>query len=465
MITRCERPIPPIHRPGPGTPVTVVGLARSGLAAAQWLAQLGCIVRVTEQAESAEHRALADELDRAGALVELGGHTREFILGSRLVVVSPGVRPSAAPVRWAQEAGIPVVNELELGSWYCSGRTVAVSGSNGKSTVVTLLGQILRAAGRQALVCGNIGTPLCSVLDRIRPSTTVVLEVSSFQLESAVSFHSGIACLLNVTDNHRDRHGSFSRYRAIKARLFAQQSPSSWAVLNADDPGSAGMEAEARGQVAFFSRRRKVPGVYARGRELLLNLPGLEGRICRREELLAQGSHHEENGLAAACIAGLLEISGEVTGQVLRTFVGLPHRQQRVAQIRGVTFINDSKSTTVESGIRAIEAAPGQVILIAGGRDKGSDFKRLRPWAAKLRAAVLIGEDGEKIADSLNGSIPLRKAADLPQAVQMAFGLAKEGECVLLSPMCTSFDMFRDFEERGERFARAVEALAKEGAA
>ena len=456
-----ERPIPLIQRPGPGTPVTVVGLARSGLAAARWLLQLGCIVRVTEQAASPEHRIFADELTRAGALVELGGHTRRFIVGSRLVAVSPGVHPSSAPVRWAREAAIPVVSELELGSWYCSGATVAVTGSNGKSTVVTLLGEILRAAGRDAVVCGNIGTPLCSVLDRIRPSTTVVLEVSSFQLESTVSFHSDIACLLNVTENHLDRHGSFSRYRAVKARLFAQQGPSSWAVLNADDPGSAGMRRMIRSRVAFFSRKQKVPGAYAQDGELRLNLPGLEGRICGTGELPAQGSHHEENGLTAACIAGLLGIPGEFAGPVLRTFIGLPHRQQRVGQIRGVTFINDSKSTTVESGIRAIEAAPGQVILIAGGRDKGSDFKRLRRWTAKLKAAVLIGEDGGKIASSLNGPVPLRRATDLPQAVRMAFELAREGECVLLSPMCTSFDMFRDFEERGERFTLAVEALAK----
>ncbi len=454
---RCERPL--VRRPGPGTPVTVLGLARSGAAAARFLLRLGCLVRVSEKARTPELERTAQEMEGAGALVEMGGHTRGFVKGAHLAVLSPGVPLSAPPVRWARAYGIPLVSELELGSWYCVGPTVAVTGSNGKSSVVTLLGKILEAAGRPVVVCGNIGTPLCSVLDRIGPETAVVLEVSSFQLEPSLSFHTEIACALNVTDNHLDRHGSFQAYRSAKAKLFAYQGPRAWAVLNADDPGSFGLKAETRGQVAFFSRRREVQGAFAKAGRLYLNLPQCSGLVCRVEELPKQGTHHEENALAAALMAGLLGVDPATSGRALTAFRGLPHRQEWVGELRGVTFINDSKSTTVASGIRAIEAAPGRVVLIAGGRDKGSDFRRLRPWAGKLKGAVLIGEDGVKIAGGLNGKVPVRRAVSLEEAVRAAFEMAGKGECVLLSPMCTSFDMFRDFEERGERFTHAVKAM------
>ncbi len=460
MGARCERPNLPVRRPGPGTPVTVVGLARSGAAAARWLLKMGCQVRVSEAADRPELQETARELMAAGAAVEWGKHSRSFIEGSALLIVSPGVPAESKPVRWAAASGIPVVGELELGSWYCPGRMVAITGSNGKSTVATLVGEILAAAGREAAVCGNIGRPLCGELERIRPATLVVLEVSSFQLETSLAFHSEIASILNLTENHLDRHGSLARYRETKARLFDFQKPDGWALLNADDPGSAGFRERVRAHVAFFSRKRKVVGACLQGDRLTLNLPALSGTICSRGELPKIGAHHEENALAAAGLAGLLGVPPEISGQVLKSFQGLPHRQQLVATVKGITFVNDSKSTTVASGLRAIEAAPGRVVLIAGGRDKGSDFRRLKACASKLKAVVLIGEDGDRIGSALKGVIPLRKARDLDEAVELAFELARARDCVLLSPMCASFDMFRDFEERGERFSEAVQELA-----
>ncbi|MBI3616146.1 MAG: UDP-N-acetylmuramoyl-L-alanine--D-glutamate ligase [Candidatus Omnitrophica bacterium] len=449
-----------VSRPGPGTPVTVVGLAKSGAAAARWLLQIEASVRVTEVGVSPSLREAADALTGAGVQVEIGKHSREFVEGSRLLVVSPGVPMTAKPVQWAKEAGIPVVGEMELGSWYCSGRLVAVTGSNGKSTVVTLLGEILRAAGRDALVCGNIGNPLCGELGRIGRSTIVILEVSSFQLETSLAFHAEIGCVLNVTDNHLDRHGSFTDYQKAKARLFAHQRLNSWAVLNADDPGSIGLKTTVQGRLAAFSRTQRVEGGCLLNDQLQLTLPSLSGPICRPAQLPKQGAHHEENALAASLIAGLLGIAPEISGSVLQSFEGLPHRQQVVATVRGITFVNDSKSTTVASGLRAIQAARGKVILIAGGRDKGSDFRKLRPWTKKLRAAVLFGEDGHRIATALQGAVAVREARDLEEAVAIAYGMAREQECVLLSPMCTSFDMFRDFEERGEKFSEAVRGIA-----
>jgi len=447
-----------VRRPGPGTPVTVVGLARSGVAAAHWLLQLGAFVRVTEKAHTPPLKAAAEELTAAGALVELGRHTRDFIQGSQLLVVSPGVPVEAQPIQWALGDGIPVVSELELGSWYAPGTFVAVTGSNGKSTVVTLVGEILREAGKEVVVCGNIGQPLCGVLDQIKPSTIVVLEVSSFQLETSLSFHPTIACVLNVTDNHLDRHRSFAQYKQAKAKLFAYQGPRGFGLLNADDPGCASMRRYVRGKTVFFSRTRQVIGACAVGDWLRLTLPWISGPICRRDAL-PPGIHHEENALAAACLSGLLGVKPEISGQVLRRFRGLPHRQEVISTLQGITFVNDSKSTTVASTLRAIQAAPGPVILIAGGRDKGSDFRKLTAYAKKLKGAVLIGEDGRKIASCLKGKVPLSLAEGLEEAVQVAFGMAHRGEWVLLSPMCTSFDMFRDFEERGERFVEAVKGL------
>jgi len=266
--------------------------------------------------------------------------------------------------------------------------------------------------------------------------------------------------VLNVTTNHLDRHESFGRYRAAKARIFACQGTGSWAILNADDPASFGMREAVRGRIAAFSRTRRVAGACMAGDGLRLTLPWASGPICRRQALARPGAHHEENALAAACIAGLLEVDPGTIGQVLRSFRGLPHRQEVVATVRGVTFVNDSKATTVAAGLRAIQAAPGRVILIAGGRDKGSDFRPLRSCSKKLKAAVLIGEDAPKIAAHLEGRVPHRMTDDLETAVETAFSMAGSGEWVLLSPMCASFDMFRDFEERGERFMKVVHGIA-----
>ncbi len=451
-----------VERPGPGTEVTVVGLAKSGRAAAEWLLKLGCIVRVTESACTPPLEVAAKQLSAAGASVELGGHSRRMMEHSRLIVVSPGVPLESKPVQWGRESGIPIVGELELGSWYCSGRIVAVTGSNGKSTVVTLLGEILARAGKEAVVCGNIGAPLTGFLDRIRRSTIVVLEVSSFQLEQTLSFQPSVGCVLNVTDNHFDRHGSLQEYRAAKGRLFAFQSAGDWALLNADDAGSRSYTGGIRAKRVFYSRSKKTEGAFLSGDSLLLNLPELTGEICRSREMGLRGPHHEENALAAACLAGVLGVPAPVSGEVIRNFKGLPHRQQPVGVFCGVTFINDSKCTTVAAGLKAIEAAQGSVVLIAGGIDKGSDFRLVRKLKQKLKAAVLIGRDGPKIASALKGAVTCRTAENLSDAIRTASRLAGEGDCVLLSPMCTSFDMFRDFEDRGEQFERLGHSMGQE---
>lgn len=446
--------------PLPGQTVLVVGLGKSGQAACAFLRRRGCRVRATDAATSPALATLAQGWVQEGIPVELGGHTDQFCEGSQLVVVSPGVPQTAVPLRWAARRGVPVIGELELGARFCRGRIVAVSGSNGKSTVSTLIGTMLAAAERPVVVAGNIGTPLTEQLPQIRLGTTVVLEVSSFQLEQVERFRPSIACLLNVTPNHLDRHVQWEQYVSAKRRLLTQQRPRDWAVLNADDPVCRTLRASVRGRLLEFSAQHPVRGAYLDGQDLVMMLRGRRHRVLALEDLKLPGRHNVANVLAAIVVGGVLGLEPEVMAEAIQRFAGLPHRLEAVATWQGVTFINDSKSTTVEAGLRALEACPGRAVLIAGGKDKGSDFTRLRELAAqKVRTAVLIGADGPRVAQALTGLVSTSSAATMAQAVQRAAALAQPGDWVLLSPMCTSFDMFRDFEERGEAFRAAVQAL------
>ncbi|OGX40152.1 MAG: UDP-N-acetylmuramoylalanine--D-glutamate ligase [Omnitrophica WOR_2 bacterium RIFCSPHIGHO2_02_FULL_68_15] len=444
----------------PGHTVLVVGLGKSGQSACAFLQHRGCRVRATESARTPALEALAQSLTAGGATVELGGHTEALCDGSRLVVVSPGVPPTALPLQWARRRGVPVIGELELGARFCAGRLVAITGSNGKSTVTTLVGAMLETAEQPAVVAGNIGTPLTSQLSRIQFGTTVVLEVSSFQLEHVDRFRPAIACVLNVTPNHLDRHASFEDYAAAKRRLLTQQGRFGWAVVNADDPVCQAMASAAPGRRLEFSVQRPVRGAYLADGALWLVLRARRYRVMAAEEIPLLGPHNTANALAAIAIGGLLGLDPDTMAAAIRRFRGLPHRLERVADWRGITFINDSKSTTVEAGLRALECCPGKAVLIAGGKDKGSDFTVLRrPAGRMVRAAVLIGADAPRLASALEPVVPVRRAGTLCEAVQTAVRLAQPGDWVLLSPMCTSFDMFQDFEDRGAQFTDAVRAL------
>lgn len=438
----------------------VVGLGKSGQSACAFLRARGCRVRATESARTPALEVLARSLTAGGAAVELGGHTEAFCDGSRLVVVSPGVPPAAVPLSWARRHGVPVIGELELGARFCAGRLVAITGSNGKSTVTTLVGAMLDAAEQPAVVAGNIGVPLTSQLSRIQFGTTVVVEVSSFQLEHVDRFRPAVACVLNVTPNHLDRHASFDDYTAAKRRLLTQQGRFGWAVLNADDPVCQALASAVPGRRLAFSVRRPVRGAYLADGALWLVLRARRYRVMAVEEIPLLGPHNVANALAAIALGGLLELDPDAMALAIRRFRGLPHRLERVADWQGITFINDSKSTTVDAGLRALEACPGKAVLIAGGKDKGSDFTVLRHSAGRtIRAAVLIGTDAPRLASALEPTVPTRRADTLCEAVQTAAQLAQPGDWVLLSPMCTSFDMFQDFEDRGAQFTDAVRAL------
>lgn len=410
--------------------VTIIGLARSGLACAKLLNNLGAEVSVTDNQDNEQLRLNGSELIAQKVKVELSGHSQEFIRGRELVVVSPGVPDDSPAVGWANSYGIPLLSEIELAWLNCRGRVIAVTGSSGKTTVTTLIGRMLEASGRRVFVCGNIGRPFSGEVEKIGRDDFVSLEVSSFQLERINSFKPYIALILNFSANHLDRYKSLEDYLAAKKRIFVNQDKDDYLVLNRKDAALRGLAPEAKAEAVFFSEEQG------------LNL----------------------NFSAVLAVGSILGIERDLILKVCREFKGLEHRMEFVAEISGVKFINDSKATTAESTAWALESLPGPVILIAGGRDKGVNYSAIiGPGRAKVKKVILLGEAQGKIAAALDGALPIEKAGGLPEALRLAFMQAAAGDSILLSPMCSSFDMFSDYEERGRAFKEGVFALAKEG--
>lgn len=425
-----------------GRRVTIVGLGKSGLAAASLLSRLGCRVRVTDARCSTAFEALSDSLQASGVdAVELGGHTTSFIEESQLVVVSPGVPESAEPIQWALAHSIPIISEVELAFHFCPSPIVAVTGTNGKSTTVTLIAQLLNAARRLAVACGNIGVPFSSILDRLTPSTVAVVEVSSFQLLWCHRFRPHIGVLLNLGTNHLDRHQDPSAYLAAKARLFACQTSADYAILNGTDPRIIAASQTWQARRIWFGENRSNPPAFS-----------LEPSTTQSVTMSAQ---------AVLQVGRLFGIPDPFTWQVLRLAPSLEHRLESVATIRGVHFVNDSKSTTPESLLFALTQTRGNVVVILGGRDKAMDFTGLiEPLhAARVKGLIFIGESRSRLRALLNGSSTVlsQECASLEDAVRAAFAFAAPGATVLFSPACASFDMFRDFEERGRIFKAIVQ--------
>ena len=426
-----------------GRRVTVVGLGRSGLAAAALLCRAGARVRVTEARQGPALRQAQETLRSLEIeAMELGGHTTRFLDGSELLVVSPGVPESAAPIRWALQHRLPILSEIELAFRFCPSPVVAVTGTNGKSTTVTLLAELLQAGGRPAVACGNLGVPFSAVLDRLTPRAIAVVEVSSFQLLWCDAFRPKVGVLLNIGTNHLDRHQDPQAYRSAKARLFQRQTPDDWAVLNGADPQVAAMAAQFHARRVWFGDNRSNPPAFRLAPET--------------QQALAPSAQ------AVLQVGRIVGIADPLAWQVIRSFRGLEHRLERVATIRGVQFVNDSKSTTPDSLLFALGQLRGDVVVILGGRDKGLDFA---PLAAPLhqervRGVILIGESRSRLRSLLNGSTTVRESGSLEEAVRAAASLARAGATVLLSPACASFDMFRDFEDRGRAFKAIVHHLA-----
>ncbi len=437
--------------------VAVFGMGKSGVAAANFLAARGYGVVATD-ALPEEKLPLLASLD---ARVErrLGGHPPALLEGVELVVLSPGIPADIPPLREAAARGIPIISEIELAFRHLQGTVVAITGSNGKSTTTALIGEILRAAGRDPVVAGNIGEPLVAAVDD-RPRTYVV-ELSSFQLETVESFRANVALLLNITPDHLDRYPSMDAYAAAKYRIFRNQTGDDVAVVNADDARTSEPETAAR-VLRFSSTREVEEGAFLRGEELVLRTGECDSAIPRAALALA-GTANVENALAAWIAVDALQVGAGAVRAAFASFRGLPHRMVLVRELDGVRWINDSKGTNVDASLKSLEGMEdGRVILILGGKDKKGEFERLRPLVrAKAKAVLSIGAAAPRVAQALEGAAPIVPCETMDRAVAWGREHATAGDTVLLSPACASFDQYDNFEHRGRHFEELVAGLGE----
>lgn len=440
--------------------VLVVGFERTGQAVARFLVDRGARVRVSERKPAQAFGDRLRELAERGVVFETGGHRLESFLEADLIVPSPGV-PPIPEIRAALERGVPVLSELELAFRFLRGTIVAVTGSNGKSTTATLIHRVLKEAGLRSRLAGNIGTPLIALVDRSRDADIHVTEVSSFQLEYTEAFAPRVAVFLNISENHLDWHKTFDAYFAAKRKILRWQGPGSSAVLNRDQPLVWGLADSAAATVVGFSRKRRL----RRGSFLetgwVAAADGRTERLLPVSSIKLPGAHNLENVLAAVCVARLFDVPSTSLRRSVAAFRGLEHRLEDVLTVGGVRFVNDSKATTVDATLKALASFDRPVVLILGGRSKGGDFSPLRREVRRrARAVVLIGEAAPEIEAALGGVVPVERASDYRDVVRRAFARAARGDVVLLAPAATSWDMFKDFEERGRVFKREVRRLA-----
>ncbi|MEW6730667.1 MAG: UDP-N-acetylmuramoyl-L-alanine--D-glutamate ligase [Acidobacteriota bacterium] len=446
-----------------GKQITIIGMAKSGLAAAEFLAARGARVLVSDvkPAESLQHEMAS--LRALGIEVETGGHSHNTLMNADLIVVSPGVPLEIEPLRTAHAAGKKLIGEVELAAAFLQGTLVGITGSNGKTTTTTLIGKLLADAGFYTQVGGNIGTPLISLAAASQPDGCTVIELSSFQLEATEQLHINVAVLLNITPDHMDRYRSFDDYAAAKQRIFLKQQASDFAILNADDALVKSMAATTPANKIFFSRLTSLSeGIFLRGDLVIYrNQSGEEHELLNaQQDIRLRGAHNLENVMAGLAAGIAVKANFESMRRTIREFQGVEHRLEWVAEINGVQFFNDSKATNVDAAIKALEAFPKNLILILGGKDKGSDYTPLRPLVGtRVKQVILIGAASDKIAAALDGVTQLRRATTMHDAVVESFAAALPGDVVLLAPACASFDMFDNFEHRGRVFKEEVKQL------
>jgi UDP-N-acetylmuramoylalanine--D-glutamate ligase len=442
--------------------VLVVGLGKSGIAAARFLKARGAQVTVSDIRPAGLISELPALLD-AGIMVETGSHGILTFRRQDLIVVSPGVPSNTPELTTVRAMGIPIIGELELGSEFLQGQVVAITGSNGKTTTTTLIGEIFKASGKLTLVGGNIGRPVVDMVAESTPGTWSVLEVSSFQLETIQAFKARIALVLNITPDHLDRHGSFEAYAAAKTRITENQNSDDFLILNAEDEPTKLVAAKTKAQIYWFSPRRQVKqGAFVHGESILFR--GKEGGdvepIMPVAEIPLAGAHNVENVLAAVCAARLAGVEAHVIREAVAAFHAVEHRLEFVRELNGVRWFNDSKATNVDATAKAIEAFPGGIWLILGGKDKDSNYSTLSPLLhARVRAVITIGSAAEKIESQLAGVVKIERTGTMERAVAWARNEAKAGDVVLLAPACASFDQFENYEHRGRVFKQLVGAL------
>jgi UDP-N-acetylmuramoylalanine--D-glutamate ligase len=444
-----------------GKRVLVVGLGRSGVASALFLKARGARVTVSDAKSEDQLREEIPALLDQGIAVETGGHGERTFQNQDLIVVSPGVPVDAAPIAQARALGQPVIGEIELAAAFLPGPIVGITGSNGKTTTTSLIGEILAAGGLKTLVGGNIGTPAISLVEQATAETVAVLEVSSFQLETIRSFRPKIGIVLNVTPDHLDRHRTFAAYVDAKARLFENQQAEDFAVLNADDPTCVDLAGRTRAQVFWFSRKREVEqGAFVYKGAVLFRRGGSQQEVMLASEIPLKGAHNLENVLAAVCAGALMGCEASKIGGAVRNFKAVEHRLEYVATVRGVEYYNDSKATNVDATIKALESFPGNIHLILGGKDKGSDYTLLNNLLRqRVKAVYTIGAAAEKIQSQIKGAASIVSSVTIEAAVKQAAASAQPGDVVLLAPACASFDQFQNYEHRGRVFKELVLAI------
>ena len=453
---------------GPLTPAgataAVLGAGRSGLAAASLLLRQGYRVNLTELNDNERIRAEVATLIARGAQVTLGGHDPKLLAGSDFIIISPGIDERMEVLQGRELKGIPLYSEVELAYWFCPLPLVAVSGTNGKTTTVSLIGAMLEAAGIKARVAGNIGLPLCRAVAELTDETLLVVEISSFQLHTIKSFRPRLGVLLNLSPDHLERYDSVDAYYAAKMRLFENMDERDLAILNAGDTKLAALAGpHVHCPVIWFGlEKRAETFAFVEDGEIRLRSSRAGGieRVIGLDKIRLRGSHNLENILAAGTAAAACGAPAEALARAVRSFEGLPNRLEPVGHVDGVLYVNDSKATTVESVLRALESFSEPLVLIMGGRHKGSSYAPLEGEIRRIvRLIIALGEAAGIIAADLGPFCRVEKVSSLEEAVGLARETARPGETVLLSPGCSSFDMFRDYEQRGETFREIVRRL------
>lgn len=447
-----------------GKKVLVMGAARSGIACAQFLAKRGAVVALNDKKPLEQWPAETAELKAQGVGC-LSGEAPGWLLDQLdLLVISPGIPVKGIPIRYSERAGAEVIGEVELASRFLKGRMVAITGSNGKTTTTSLIGSLLKDAGLETQVGGNIGTPLISLVETSRDDGWTVVEISSFQLETIKEFHPEVALVLNVTPNHMDRYESFTDYAAAKHRIFMNQGPGDVAVLNADDEIVSSWADGLRAHVVRFSSTQELSeGFFLRGNEIVCRSGAAEKVLATRDEMKLRGIHNVENVMAALAAGLACGAAPESMRDTIIKFEPVEHRLEFVSEIDKVKFYNDSKATSVDATVKALAAftgGEGKVVLILGGRGKKAPYAPLNSLVQEnVRRLILIGEDAETIANELGAFAEHERAADMSDAVRISFEAAKAGDTVLLAPACASFDMFDSYEHRGRVFKSEVQGL------
>lgn len=441
--------------------ISILGMARSGTAVAQLVRKYGAIPFVTEMKSADKVANEIRTLEEQGISYEVGGHTERAMREVDFFIVSPGIPATAPFMVEIERRHLPVFSEIEVTSWLCPATIAAITGTNGKSTTTALVAHILNAAGKKAVATGNIGSPFSNDVVVLSDRDYAVVEVSSFQLERIETFKPKVASILNITPDHLDRYKQFETYAEAKYRIADAQDENDYLVLNADDETLKTARFWGTPKIIHFSTVKNVAeGVFVKDGELVYALEGRSGTICRTNELGIPGPHNVANSAAAAAITLVLEIDPTDIARGLKSFKGIEHRIEYVAEINGVRYFNDSKATNVDSVYVALQSIDRPLIVIMGGRDKAGDFTRLSPlMPGRVKEIILIGEATEKIAQQLAGITKFERAGNIFAATELAFQHATAGDAVMLSPGCASFDQFRDFEDRGEKFKEAVRSL------